>query len=104
MALGIPEFLLVLPEKYLKFGPDLSSSHCRQSFKLPSGLLNGSLVTLLHMQTQKHLLLVLSMLYAQIVMHCSEKPIFRRHSCCHSVETIPSMPHLRVESVRFCLM
>ena len=33
---------LVRPEKYLKFGPDLSSSHCRQSLRLPSGLLFGS--------------------------------------------------------------
>ena len=33
----IPESLLVLPEKYLKTGPDKSSSHYRQEFKLPSG-------------------------------------------------------------------
>ncbi len=42
MALGMPEFLLVRPAKYLKLGPDLSSSHWRQSFRDPSGLLLGS--------------------------------------------------------------
>ena len=33
----LPKLYLVRPENHLKLGPDLSSSHCRQSFKLPSG-------------------------------------------------------------------
>ena len=51
MALGIPEFLRVRPEKNLKLGPDLSSSHCRQSLRLPSGLLLSSPVIQLQMQS-----------------------------------------------------
>ena len=84
MALGIPEFRRVRPEKYLKFGPDLSSSHCKQSFKDPSGLLNGSSVIHDQMQTEKHFERVFLMLYCQILAHSSEKPMSLRQSntCC----------------------
>jgi hypothetical protein len=37
--------------KYLKFGPDLSSSHWMQSFREPSGLFNASPVAHDAMQT-----------------------------------------------------
>ena len=85
----------VLPEKNLKFGPDLSLSHCKQSFRLPSGLLFGSPVlqsrssagtpggeyshsfksrikkTLI---TLKHLSFVLRIFHSQIVTQDREKP------------------------------
>lgn len=58
----IPESRLVRPEKYLNTGPDLSSSHCKQSFNVPSGLLNGSPVIHAHIQTEKQSCRVLRVL------------------------------------------
>ena len=78
MALVIPEFLLVLPEKYLKTGPLLSSSHCKQSLRLPSGLLFGSPVIQAFMHTQKHCFLVLIELNSHMSAHVSVNPIFSR--------------------------
>ena len=100
----IPEFLLVLPAKYLKFGPDLSSSHCRQSLSDPSALLLGSP---LH-QDQRHfsrqLDLVLRMFHAQIEAHSREKPRCRRHARSAEEESHPRAPHRRVGAVRLRFM
>ena len=84
MALGIPEFLLVRPEKYLKLGPDLSSSHWIQSLSEPSGLLNGSFVIQAQIQTAKHSDLVCLILYCHILAHSLENPMsFKQfRTCC----------------------
>ena len=79
MALGMPEFLRVRPEKYLKLGPDLSSSHWMQSFNEPSGLLKGSLVIQDQMQTPKQTSLVCAILYCHTLEHSSENPKSFRH-------------------------
>ena len=79
IALGIPEFLRVRPEKYLKLGPDLSSSHWMQSFNEPSGLLKGSLVIQDQMQTPKQTSLVCAILYCHTLEHSSENPKSFRH-------------------------
>lgn len=80
----MPELRRVLPEKYLKLGPDLSSSHCKQSFKDPSGLLKGSLIIQDHMQVAKHLALVFLILNCHILAHSSENPISFRQSKTYS--------------------
>ncbi len=99
MELGMPEFLRVLPEKYLKFGPDLSSSHWRQSFRDPSGLLKGSSVMYAFMQTRKHSSLVFLMLYSHTCEHISEKPSFLRQL------TVYESPEIKFykEGVRYTL-
>lgn len=125
MALGMPELRRVRPEKYLKFGPDLSSSHWRQSLREPSGLLLASPLHQDQRHFSKHLLtkrvlaqdsigkknsswtdfdLVLSMFHAQMVAHSCEKPSIFRQLISAEVESQPRAPHILVGTVRLRFM
>ena len=101
MALLIPEFLRVLPEKYLNTGPLLSSSHCKQSFKLPSGLLFGFPVIQSFMQIPKHSFLVLIELYNQISAQVSVNPIAKIQLRAHLFEITALKAHFLTGAVRF---
>jgi hypothetical protein len=93
----IPEFRLERPEKNLKTGPDLSSSHCKQSFNDPSGLTLGFLVIQAHMQTLKQFFLVLIVLYSQISAHWGVNPISIKHFKADDSVKAPIIPHLYSE-------
>ena len=100
----MPELRRVRPEKNLKLGPALSSSHCRQSFRLPSGLLFGSPVTQLRMQRSQHSCLVCRMLNSQMVMQGIENPSRTKQFLMRVAEMKPRAPQVLTGSVRFCLM
>ena len=103
MALGIPEFRLVRPEKYLKFGPEISSSHWMQLFNVPSSLLRGSFVIQAIMQGSKHFDRVFFMLNCQIFEHSSEKPIFFKQlkTCCWPRKSKKLLVFIKISGANF---
>ena len=104
MALVKPLSLLVLAATFLKIGPDISSSHAKQSFNVQFGhadslgTLYGSFQSFKH--GFKHFLRVFFELKNQIWEHGNVNPSFIKHLIFHSLFKNPLMPHLRTGAVK----
>jgi hypothetical protein len=96
----MPEFLLLLPAKYLKTCPLLSSSHYKQSFNLPSSTFSWPVIQA-HMQICQHCSLVLRVLSSQIWAQGGVNPREVRQCRFSEEENTDSSPQERTGEVRF---